>query len=358
MVTRVIGWMAAMLLLLPTVVGAQRTYIDTDGKYINAHGGGILKYKNKYYWYGESRPDSTGGFQMGVSCYSSKDLQHWKNEGLVLAAEKTVGSPIEEGCIMERPKVIYNKKTKRFVMYFHLELKGQGYAAAQCGVAVSKSPIGPFVLLHHGRVNAGQIPMDLNEDLKDKVWDATLYKTWWTEAWYDAVADGMFVKKDLEGGQMARDMTLFVDEDGKAYHIYSSEENLTLQIAELSDDYTRHTGRYMRMMPAGHNEAPTIFKHEGMYWMIASGCTGWAPNKARMFSAPTIWGPWTQYDTPFKGEGAEKTFGSQGTYVFADRDGQLIFMADVWRPRNLMYSGYLWLPIHFDEKGKPYIERN
>lgn len=28
-------------------------------------------------------------------------------------------------------------------------------------------------------------------------------------------------------------MTLFVDDDGKAYHIYSSEDNLTLQIARI-----------------------------------------------------------------------------------------------------------------------------
>ena len=42
-------------------------------------------------------------------------------------------------------------------------------------------------------------------------------------------------------GQMSRDMTLFVDGDGTAYHIYSSEENLTLHIAELSDDYLSNT---------------------------------------------------------------------------------------------------------------------
>lgn len=46
---------------------------------------------------------------------------------------------------------------------------------------------------------------------------------------------------------MSRDMTLFVDDDGKAYHIYSSEDNLTLQIAELSDDYLSHTGKYIRI---------------------------------------------------------------------------------------------------------------
>ena len=84
--------------------------------------------------------------------------------------------------------------------------------------------------------------------------------------------------------------TLYVDEDGKAYHIYSSEENLTLQIAELSDDYLSHTGNYVRVAPAGHNEAPAIFKKDGTYWMITSGCTGWAPNEARMFSSSSIHG--------------------------------------------------------------------
>ena len=94
---------------------------------------------------------------------------------------------------------------------------------------------------------------------------------------------GLFVHRDLEGGQMSRDMTLYVDDDGKAYHIYSSEENLTLQIAELTDDYLGHSGRYIRIFPAGHNEAPTIFKHEGTYWMICSGCTGGRPTRRACF---------------------------------------------------------------------------
>ncbi len=59
--------------------------------------------------------------------------------------------------------------------------------------------------------------------------------------WHEAIDKGMFVKRDREGGQMSRDMTLFVDDDGIAYHIYSSEDNLTLQIAELTDDYLSHS---------------------------------------------------------------------------------------------------------------------
>lgn len=177
-------------------------------------------------------------------------------------------------------------------MWFHLELKGKGYAAARSAVAVSDSPTGPFKYIRSERINPGVLPFDMNETQRAMLdtLDAEKYKEWWTPMWYEAIHKGLFVKRDLQGGQMARDMQLFVDEDGKAYHIYSSEDNLTLQIAELSDDYLTHTGKYVRMAPAGHNEAPAIFKKsDGTYWMITSGCTGWDPNEARMFSAPSIW---------------------------------------------------------------------
>ena len=68
-------------------------------------------------------------------------------------------------------------------------------------------------------------------------WNMEQFEEWWTPEWREAVNKGLFVKRDLEGGQMSRDMTLYVDDDGIAYHIYSSEENLTLQIAQLTDDY-------------------------------------------------------------------------------------------------------------------------
>ena len=97
-----------------------------------------------------------------------------------------------------------------------------------------------------------------------------------------------------------------MDDDGKAYHIYSSEDNLTLQIAELSDDYLSHSGKYIRIFPGGHNEAPAIFKKNGIYWMITSGCTGWEPNKARLLTATSIWGEWKQLPNPCIGKNADK----------------------------------------------------
>jgi hypothetical protein len=245
-------------------------------------------------------------------------------------------------------------------MWFHLELKGQGYSAARAAVAVSDTPQGPFKLLGSGRVNAGRLPLDMEPYEQQALWqlNAADYREWWTPQWRKAVAQGLFVKRDYKGGQMSRDMTLFVDDDGRAYHIYSSEENLTLHIAELSADYLSHTGRYIRVAPGDMNEAPTIFKHNNTYWMITSGCTGWAPNAARLFSAPSIWGPWTKHSNPCVGKDAETTFHSQGTFVLPiqGKHDAFMFMADRWAPKRPIDATYVWLPIQFGADNVPYLE--
>jgi beta-xylosidase len=221
-------------------------------------------------------------------------------------------------------------------------------------VAVSDTPTGPFRYLRSGRVNPGILPLNIDKADFDGLDPGNEPKSW-TPEWLELIRRGLYTKRDLQGGQMSRDMTIYVDDDGKAYHIYSSEENLTLQIAELTDDYTAHSGRYVRVAPAGHNEAPAIFKYKGTYWMITSGCTGWDPNEARMFSAENIMGPWTQHPNPCVGPNKDLTFGGQSTYIL-NTGRQFIFMADIWRPRQPIDARYIWLPISFDKKGTPVVK--
>jgi beta-xylosidase len=66
---------------------------------------------------------------------------------------------------------------------------------------------------------------------------------------------------------MARDMTLFVGDDGKAYDIFASEENRTMHISRLSEDYLHPVGQHARMTPNGDDEAPAMFKHGGKYYL-------------------------------------------------------------------------------------------
>lgn len=354
-------------LVMVASVGAQsleritpgQEWPDRKGEHINAHGGGLLFHEGKYYWYGENRPARGFTTEVGVEVYSSSDLMNWEDEGVALAVSEEAGHDIERGCIMERPKVVRNPKTGKFVMLFHLELKGKGYAAARVGFAESDSPVGPFRFIRALRPNAGKWPTDFSrrEIRKAKKLKEADYKEWWTPEWREAIREGLLLARDVPGGQMSRDMTVYVDDDGKAYHIYSAEENLTLNLAELTDDYLDYTGRYVRIAPGGQNEAPTIFKRDGVYWMITSGCTGWAPNEARMFKAASLWGPWEQLPSPFVGKDAKKSFHTQGTYIFkveGMEDG-FVFMADRWNPQSLKNSRHIWLPIDFEADGTPVI---
>lgn len=329
-------------------------WYDNQKQLINAHGGGILSYDDTYYWFGEYKSDTTSAAMTGVSCYSSKDLYNWNYEGIALSVSDDPTSDIATGCILERPKVIYNRANRLFVMYFHLELRGQGYSAARVGIAVSQHPAGPYKFLRSYRPNPNIQPLNLTADSTLKPIDE--YE-WWTPEWTEAVRKGLFTERDLKTGQMSRDMTLFVDDNDKAYHIYSSEENLTLHIAELTDDYLTHNGRYIRIDAGGHNEAPAIFKKDGKYFMITSGCTGWAPNAARLLTADSIMGEWKRLPNPCRGDDAELTFHSQSTYILPvnGKTDAYIFMADRWKPECHTEGTYIWLPIQFED-GLPYIE--
>ncbi|WP_206244929.1 glycoside hydrolase family 43 protein [Novosphingobium terrae] len=320
----------------PASIASGQLWPDDRGLHINAHGGGVLHHQGRYWWYGEHKVAGDAGnrAQVGVHVYSSADLMHWRDEGICLSVSHQPGDDLEAGCILERPKVLFDPQSKRFVMWFHLELKGQGYASARAGVAVAEQPQGPFTYLRSARVNPGVWPINATPE--------------------DCQA-GTKLARDFSGGQMCRDMTLFVDDDGRAYHIYASEDNQTLQIAELAPDLTRHSGRYARILPGLANEAPALFKHDGRYFLIASGTTGWAPNPARLYVADNLFGPWQAHGNPVRGtpEQMATTFGGQSTFILpiktANGTQRLIFMADIWQPKNAIDGRYIWLPIDWED---------
>jgi hypothetical protein len=335
---------------------------DNNGVHINAHGGGILFHNGKYYWFGEHKIEGKKGNQawVGVHCYSSKNLTDWKDEGIALEVVKNnPDHDIAEGCILERPKVIYNHASKKFVMWFHLELKSMGYDAARSGVAVSDNITGPFEFVKSFRPNAGFWPQNVKEIHKQPVPETTLSKYCGGKGCLPAHPDTVnLLGRDFNGGQMARDQNLFVDDDGKAYHIYSSEENSTLHISRLTDDYLSYSGEYVRIFSERYMEAPAMFKNNGKYFLIASDCTGWEPNAARLAWAPTVFGPWEELGNPCVGDEANLTFRSQSTYVLPvqGKKDAFIFLGDRWTPENAIDGRYIWLPVQFNENGIPFLE--
>jgi len=287
---------------------------DTDGNTINAHGGGILYYKNIYYWYGECKGDSTYRLEKvttwecyraeagGVSCYSSRNLLDWKFEGIVLPVAKgDTSSDLHPTNVIERPKVIYNEKTGKFVMWMHID--NDDYTKAMAGVAISNTPVGPFTYL------------------------------------------GSF----KPGGGDSRDQTIYRDDDGRAYQIASSEWNKTLYISLLNADYTKTTGIYTRNFIDASREAPAVFKRNGKYYIITSACSGWDPNQASYAVADSMLGTWKTIGNPCSGLAADKTFYAQSTFVLQvpGKNGLYIAMFDRWNKTDLIGSRYIWLPVKF-----------
>lgn len=122
---------------------------------------------------------------IGVGCNSSSNLWAWKFEGMVLLAEETDEThDLYNTNVLERPKVIYNDKTMKYVMWMHID--NTNYIKASVGVAVSNCETGSF----------------------------------------------KYIYSEQPLGLYSRDMTIFKD-DGVAYLIYSSEDNTDLHIGPL-----------------------------------------------------------------------------------------------------------------------------
>ena len=280
-----------------------KEWLADDGKHINAHACGILFEDGVYYWFGECKNG------IGISLYTSTDLYNWKNGGLVFKPDGSVSKDIEKGCVMERPKVVKCEKTGKYVLWFHLELNGQGYSAARVATCVADKITGPYE----------------------------------------------FVRSFRPNGNMSRDQTIFVDDDGTGYHFYSSRENYDMRLHTMTDDFLDATKEDKMIFKSGaHREAPAVFKYKKKYYLITSGCTGWDPNEARWDVTENIWQqPWTTKSNPCTGANASKTFNGQSTFVLKvpGYDDAFIFIADIWKQNNLAGSKYIWLPITIKSNG-------
>jgi beta-galactosidase len=286
---------------------------DQDGVPIQAHGGGILFDQGTYYWFGENKDSITHkrgvvGFNvdaLGVSCYASTDLYNWENKGIALSSVKgPVEHDLHTSKIIERPKVIYNALTKKYVMFLHIDTSDYRYA--RVGMATSDTPAGTY----------------------------------------------NYIGSIVPHASDSRDMTVFKDEDEKAYLIHTSEWNATLVVGELAGDYCHTTGTFTRIFPKGFREAPAVFKHANKYYLLTSGCTGWDPNPAEYALTENILGSWKSWGNPCTGPNAVVTFNAQSTFVFpvAGQPDAYIAMFDIWNKEDLGSSRYVWLPVQFNRE--------
>ena len=272
-------------------------FTDTSGNGVHAHGGGVIQVDKYFYWFGENRnPDDT--FK-AVSVYRSRDLRTWefRRDVLTSASAGELNS-----AKIERPKVIYNAATGKFVMWMHKE-NGTDYAEARAAVATSDTVDGAYT--YHGSFR----PF---------------------------------------GTHMSRDITLFND-NGTAYMLSAADENRDMHIYRLTPDFLNVQTLVGNFWNDQSREAPALFKRGSTYFLLTSGTSYWFPNQAKYATAPSIAGPWTT----FANVGDATTFGSQPTFVLpiqGKSTTSYLYLGDRWagawnEPVN--NSQYVWLPIAF-----------
>ena len=266
-------------------------WTDTTGGSIQAHGGGILKVGTTYYWYGEDKIHNSALFKH-ICCYSSTDLKNWTWKSYVL---NTTSAAELNSCKIERPKVIYNSTTKKYVMWMHYE-NASDYTLSRVAVATASSPAGPFTYLGSFQPNGG-----------------------------------------------SHDMTVFQDTDGSAYLITTSNSNTNTRLFKLSSDYTAIASE-MNMIYSGQNrEAPALVKKGSYYYILTSGCSGWYTNQQMYSYATSLNGPWSA-PAPI---GNTSGFNSQTTFILPIQGTatSYMYMGDRWNSSALGSSRYVWLPL-------------
>lgn len=291
----------------PIVPG--ETWNDTRGARINAHGCCVVKHDGAYYWFGENRSGMTS---MGVSCYRSTDFYSWENLGLAFKTSQALDPETGKGTL-ERPKVIYNDKTGKWVMYIHWE-DGTGYGKARVCVATADNIEGPYEFSSTFRPN--------DHD--------------------------------------SRDQTVFKDNDGKAYHFGSTDMNTNMNVALLSEDYLtteQNPVTETKILLGLQYEAPAIFRVGDVYYGIFSGCTGWNPNPGHSAWSTEIMGTWTTGQNFTVDDEKSTTYRSQSTYVLKldGHDNAYVYMGDRWNSSNVETSTYVWLPLSM-RSGYPVVK--
>ncbi len=279
----------------PVPISNGSQFATNTGAPVQAHGAGIIKVGSYYYLFGENRSNY---LFKAVSMYRSTDLKRWEFRRDVLTP---ASDPRLDPSNIERPKIIYNAATGKYVLWAHKE-NGINYNEARVIVATSSTIDGDYTLVGEFR------PLDYS----------------------------------------SRDMGMFVDADGSAYLISATRSNYDLNIYKLNASFTG-IDALVTTLVAYHREAPALFRRGGTYFLVTSGATGWNPNQAAYQTATSLAGPWTR-PVPF---GDARTYNSQSTFVLpiqGTAGTSYLYMGDQWGPAFAMKpndSSYVWLPLTF-----------
>lgn len=275
-------------------------WLDTKGSRIQAHGGSVMFLDGIYYWYGENKEKTNGKgdiWHWGVRCYTSKDLYNWEDEGLIIEPDtEDITSSLHPTAMMDRPHIIYNAVTKKFVCW--LKIMNRNGSQTET-VLTADYILGPYT-----KVREGLKPLNMS----------------------------------------AGDFDLAVAPDGKAYYYFERVHSETI-CADLTPDYTDVTGYYSTHFPHSGppyvREATAHFMRKGKHYLITSGTSGYLPNPSEVAVADTWHGPFRVLGNPHPDDRSDTSYHSQISSVFKvpGKKDLYIACADRWLP-EFLHAGY------------------
>lgn len=333
-----------------------KTWYDTDGERIQAHGGSLLAVGDTFYWYGENKKGITGYatgeycgvWHHGVSLYSSKDLYNWKNEGVIMVDDENPDSPFYPKNIMDRPHIVYCERTGKFVLWAKCAGHG-GFETAFFGVCESTDIRGPYTYVR-------------------------------------SVSCEPYHVGDFD----------LVVEDGRGYAIFEHPHTkmIVMELNDTFDDVTGDASEHLqRPFPPFTREAPAYFRRGEERFLLTSGTTGYFPNPSEVCRITSFHGEWQDLGDPCVDDRNRDSFCAQFSSVFRHPTVPDLYIAlgDRWltdlsvhlpdighcfeqifnpalgglpkgidlcayTDSNTGEADYVWLPIRFRPDGTPYIE--
>ena len=283
--------------------------LDTNNNPIHAHGGYLVEADGGFYWYGENRTADNY-----VSCYFSKDLKAWEFKNNILTIKsKSVQTRVKADLSLvnvngnkvniERPKVFYNKKINRYVMWAHYE-NGIDYSMACVCIASCERADGDFEF--HGAFR----PF----------------------------------------GNMSRDCTVY-EEAGQMYFASASRDNADMNLYLIAEDGLNVEKQLGSYYSNEYREAPAFFRRRGFTYFFSSFCTGWAPNQCKYAMGKDILSCFNLLENI----GDETAYDSQVAFIYPLRlNGETfyLYVGDRWDALDYHKSGYVIYPIEFDTEGR------
>lgn len=333
-----IGQVLVLLLttLVPTlsIKAENKDYIQNDvfwyttaNQPLYSQGGGIFRFadpstgEEHYYWYGvhysgaesymkSPLEKSVNSRFVSVTCYRSDDLTNWTfvNDVLTYSEVNSHERPYWVG----RLGVAYVKESKQYVIVIQYN--------SNVLFATCSTPMGNF-------------------------------------RWYNKLN-----MTSLIGTPNTGDQTVFADDNGKSYLVYSSGRGRNkIYLSEIGMKNGKITLLDCNEIYKGvGREGNCMFKYKDKYYVCASNLYGWNASNVYYLVSSNIYGPYTPANKMRLMDGASDDYGhvTQTGFFYTVRGSKeetVIYCGDRWSDFAGNGNGYnQWCPISF-EAGKPHF---